>query len=173
MEDHEKIEPEVREILKRLRFTSPEDPGGGEVDPMRLASYLDGSATPEEVEALERAMLADPALLETVQALRESLDAGPAAVPEGFADRVKRALGAGGGPPAEAMPASPRPARIPFWQLAVAAAVVFLIGFLAFQLGRDYAVEEETAEADLHMDVGGEWGWNRYNLDHWIEISEE
>lgn len=120
-------EPTERELWLRFRtaiFSRSAPPS--ELDPNLLAAYLDGKASPKEIELVETAMLLDSDALETVAALRRS------AKPKSGLFTVVMPL---------------------WWRVATAACLVAAISF-GFHLGRldggsnaenGYVVSEEAA----------------------------
>jgi hypothetical protein len=157
---------EIRDLLRRLRLA--EDPAPGEPDPGLLAAWLDGSASPEEAEIVEKALAANPGLAEGMLALRDLGEEGPEPAPAGFAAAVKKAL-AGVGPGAEGA----RPGRL---QAAVlwltAAAAVLVVAALAFQLGRSYTDDrtsaeeaQKTTEEEVLSELRQDWGVYSEDLD--------
>ena len=122
------------------------------VDASLLAAYLDGSATPDEVEMVERAMASDPARVEVVKELRELQKAEPVEVPEPVIARLKMTVSAAagdGGPVVGSVAEPRRPRRFAWWQRVAAAAAVIAMSFVGYQLGRDASQTRSGTDADL------------------------
>ena len=132
-------------------------------DALLLAGYLDGRLSEEEAARLEARLAAEPALLDELLALRESLAAGPEAAPAAV---VARAQAAFTGQPARAARVGKpslfgsffgswlRPAVPAF------AALALLVAFAgAFELGRyqgerlDATQTAEAGDSDVPVDL--------------------
>ncbi|MBN2713822.1 MAG: hypothetical protein JXR97_15495, partial [Planctomycetes bacterium] len=111
-----------KDLWRRFSESAQRADSAEELDPMLLASYLDGMASEEEVELVELAMLNNPALIEEVAELRS--------LASGARDSAKII-----------------PLRSDWWQMAVAAAAVVVFSVLGFSLGREY--QEETGATTL------------------------
>lgn len=100
------------------------------IDPMLLASYIDGTSGREQRRIVEQAMAADPALAETVAEVRMLSVGEPPAPPDGFRERmiaaVRKARADAGGHGRWRKSAL-------LWAAAAAAAVVF--AFAGFEVG--------------------------------------
>ena len=69
MNDYEENREEALKFWRR--FSNAEGrPKEARINPNLLAAYLDGTATREDVDAVERAMAADPELIDAVKELR-------------------------------------------------------------------------------------------------------
>ncbi len=141
-------------------------------DALTLAAYLDGALDETEVARLEAWLAADPALLDEMLALRQSLDTAPASAPAAVVARARAlrreqneplrrvapaARSAGAGQPgwlARLFGPWLRPAVPAFATLAVAIACAG-----AFELGRYQAEQLEAeqsaarAESDVPVDL--------------------
>jgi hypothetical protein len=154
MEELRDDRSDEREVARRFRFSAPGGPEGG-IGPNLLAAWLEGTVSPEEEEAVERALLADPSLLEAVRELRDLAGASPPAVPAEAAARIRRSLARLG---AAAGAASPRRAgRI--WKLAAAAALTLIAGFLGYRLGQARVEERAAREDTIQSELAGEWAY--------------
>lgn len=129
-----------------------------------LAAYLDGSLAEDEAARLEAQLVRDPALLDEMLALRETLAAGPGTAPAGVVARAQavytdeRSARAAAGEPlswfGHLFAGWLRPA-VP----AFAAVAVLLACAGAFELGRyqgaqmDTTQSAEVAESDVPVDL--------------------
>lgn len=126
-----------------------------EIDPNALAAYLDGTTRREVVEEVERAMAADPALLDAVVELRESVGVGQEEVPQEVRLRIKSALLAEAGEgESRPRPVVLRP-RTPWW-VAAAAAAVLLVSILGYQLGRHSVDADADRNSALQRELYSE-----------------
>ena len=130
-----------------------------EVDPCLLAGYLDGTADPAEVEAVERAMAADPSLVEAIQELRDLREAEPAAVSESTRARIKASLSA-----ASARREGGAWGRV-WWRRAIAAAAIIAMSFLGYQLGLRASETADSGNADLMSAIAAELQWDSSRYD--------
>lgn len=78
-----------RDLWQRFSAQTPRAASREELDPNLLAAFLDGTASAEEVEQTERAMLSDRGLVETVGELRQLLSPEPDQVPETARSRAR------------------------------------------------------------------------------------
>ena len=140
-----------RELWRRFSDASGEPAQEGAVDPNVLAAYLDGTARPEEVEAVERAMTTDASLVDAVAELREALGGERTAVPPSARTRIEAALSAEADKVAGRLAAAVLRTKTPWYVGIVAAAAVLLISLLGFGIGRYGAADgiDET-EAMSH-----------------------
>ena len=126
--------------LWRLFAESAEVPERrADIDPNVLAAWLDGSATPQEGEAVERAMAARPDLLEAARDLRDLQAAGAVSVPETVLSRAKALSSADAGGQTSPARTAPRAKvlRLINWWSAVAAAAVLVVSAVGYHLGQD------------------------------------
>ncbi len=154
------------------RFSEGRSPAAEAPDALTLAAYLDGALDETEVARLEAWLAADPALLDEMLALRQSLDTAPASAPAAVVARARAlrreqneplrrvapaARSAGAGQPgwlARLFGPWLRPAVPAFATLAVAIACAG-----AFELGRYQAEQLEAeqsaarAESDVPVDL--------------------
>lgn len=132
-------------------------------DALLLAAYLDGRLAEDEAARLEAHLAAEPALLDELLALRESLAAGHEAAPAGVVMRAQ-ALRTKSPPRAAAAPRRSLVER--FFGFSLRPAVPVLAGLAlllacagAFELGRyqserfDTAQTAEVSDADLPVDL--------------------
>jgi anti-sigma factor RsiW len=129
-----------------------------------LAAYLDGSLAEDEAARLEARLAGDPALLDEVLALRETLAAGPAAAPAAVVTRAQALR-----PDQKAQQATARKEGSWFGHLlagwlrpavpAFAAVALVLACAGAFELGRyqgeqmDATQSAEVADSDVPVDL--------------------
>lgn len=71
------------------RFSEGRSPAAEAPDALTLAAYLDGALDETEVARLEAWLAADPALLDEMLALRQSLDTAPASAPAAVVARAR------------------------------------------------------------------------------------
>ncbi len=129
-----------------------------------LAAYLDGSLAEDEAARLEARLAGDPALLSEVLALRETLAAGPEAVPAGVVEKAQALR-----PQRKAQQATPEKGGSWFGHLlagwlrpavpAFAAVALVLACAGAFELGRyqgeqmDSTQSAEVTDSDVPVDL--------------------
>ncbi len=154
------------------RFSEGRSPAAEAPDALTLAAYLDGALDQTAAARLEARLAADPALLDEMLALRQSLDTAPASAPAAVVARARAlrreqneplrrvapaARSAGAGQPgwlARLFGPWLRPAVPAFATLAVAIACAG-----AFELGRYQAEQLEAeqsaarAESDVPVDL--------------------
>ncbi len=150
------------------RFSEGRSPAAEAPDALTLAAYLDGALDQTAAARLEARLAADPALLDEMLALRQSLDTAPASAPAAVVARARAlrreqneplrrvapaARSAGAGQPgwlARLFGPWLRPAVPAFATLAVAIACAG-----AFELGRYQAeqLEAEQSAARAKSDV--------------------
>lgn len=151
----------------RQGWHSPADPDlfDGSPDALLLAAYLDGGLAEDEAARLEARLAGEAALLDELLTLRETLQAGPEAVPAPLMTAVlARAQAAFPERPAMRVVESARPSlldRLFGFQLRPAvsafAAIALLLACVgAFELGRYQAAQldtttqtADTAESDV------------------------
>lgn len=158
-------------VLRRFRFAGQGGGSGGAVDPVLLAAYVDGTASPDDREAVERAMLADPSVLDAVRDLREAVGAAPPALPAGLIPRIREALGHAGPPAAFAF--SSKRAAFSRWKMAVAAALVLFAGIAGYWLGQTRGVDGTAEEAVIRTELAKEWELESYEFLEVAWIPEE
>ncbi len=154
------------------RFSEGRSPAAEAPDALTLAAYLDGALDQTAAARLEARLAADPALLDEMLALRQSLDTAPASAPAAVVARARAlrreqneplrrvapaARSAGAGQPGwleRLFGPWLRPAVPAFATLAVAIACAG-----AFELGRYQAEQLEAeqsaarAESDVPVDL--------------------
>lgn len=133
-----------------------------------LAAYLDGSLAEDEAARLEAQLSRDPALLDEVLALRETLAAGPETVPAGVVARAQAVYSERRPAQQSARDAAAEPTTwfghlFATWLRpavpAFAAVAVLLACAGAFELGRyqgaqmDTTQSAEIAESDVPVDL--------------------
>lgn len=129
-------EGQNRDLWRRFADATGEPAQDGEIDRNVLAAYLDGTARPEEVEAVERAMATDASLVDAVAELRGALEGELMDVPQVVRARIKAALSADAGGERARLRSSVRRDRTAWYVGLAAAAAVLLVSFLGFQFGR-------------------------------------
>jgi len=150
MDEHEPNGAGGSELWHRYRDSSRLAEEIGPIDANTLAAYLDGRASPAECEKVERAMAADPELLEDVRNLRELAAQGPEHATPALVRRAKAALGRQR--VAEGVPVVLRP-RV-WWspvvlRLASAAALVVIVSLVGYYFGRDFSRMRDARDARL------------------------
>lgn len=145
--------------MARQGWQAPGDDGSP--DALLLAAYLDGGLAEDEAARLEARLAGEPALLDELLALRESLAAAAEAAP---ASAIARAQAVYPERPAFRVVAAPAPSLLDrvfsLWLRpavpAVAAAALLLACAGAFELGRYQATQlsgvtqtAETADSDV------------------------
>ena len=137
------------DLWERLARAASAPEPAPDINPNLLAAYVDGTATPDEIERVERAMTADRNLVETVRDLRAAEPADP---PEAVTARIQTALAA----QAAAEGRAPRPAGTQWglWFRAAAAAAAILLASLAgYELGEGTSRAQGETEAALASQV--------------------
>ena len=148
-----------RELWRRLAPRAPSEPSPPEAN--LLAAWLDGAATFEETERVDRALAADPSLLDAVAELR-ALRADEADAPPAVIERAR----------ARMPQARPRTAERTFflhssaWRAVAALVAVLVTAPGAYRLGRVTArgssrvampseVRDVFSQDDAGADVAG------------------
>lgn len=138
-------EKEAADLWRRFADAAGDAEGGPDVDANLLAAYLDGAATPDEVEAVERAMVADPDLVEAVGELRDLQDAEPADLSEAALARIKMIVSAKGRP------------RLGWLRRVAAVAALVAVSFAGYELGGYSAYAAAETDAIAVSQLAAQW----------------
>jgi hypothetical protein len=145
------------EVPRRFRFACPRGTDGVDPDPNLLAAYLEGAATPEEEDAIEKAMLADPSVLKAMRELRELAGEAAPEIPAEAVERIWEALARSLSPPGAA---SPRRGKVSWiWKLATVAALVLFGAFIGIRMGQVRIAEEVAREGAIRSEMTWEWAY--------------
>ena len=147
------------ELWRRFAHASRAPQEQPDVDPNLLAAYLDGTATSDEVETVERAMASDPELVETVKELRGLKDAAPEALSEPGLARAKMALSAA------ALRAAVRARKLAWWQRVAAAAAIVATSLVGYYFGRGTSDVRASTDAELASAATFEWQQEQAEYD--------
>ena len=150
MSDPARHDDEQFQLWRRYLARSDGGPAPPDLDANLLASYLDGTADPEEIEQVEARLADDPESLEEVRELRlltTRLDIEPA--PPSLFSRAKALV-----PPGDSAPTrAPRRVlsldRRPWWQRLqwmAAAAVVVVAALGGYSFGRETYHDQSRAD---------------------------
>ena len=110
-----------------------EKPDTSEIDPGLLAVYLDGKATPDQIEQIEASLAHNPDLIEKLSELRELQNLKPSPISQTLLARIKNLVPSSAGQIAPAVSGRDR-----WWlrlRYAAAAAAILLVAVLGYQLG--------------------------------------
>lgn len=132
-------------LWRRFADAAGDAEGGPDVDANLLAAYLDGTATPDEVEAVERAMAADPDLVEAVGELRDLQDAEPVELSEAALARIKMIVSAKGRP------------RLGWVRRVAAVAALVAVSFAGYELGGYSAYAAAETDAIAVSQLAAQW----------------
>ena len=174
MSDAERQDEQDRELWRRVKKAPPHDaaPAGACIDPLELASYVDGRADQVARDRVEAHLAGCEACLEALADVRELLEAPAMLAPRHVVEQAK-ALAA---PARLDVSARPQPRRL--WraaQWAAAAVAAVAVSYAGFQAGSATWRQQEARSAlvarEGSFNLGGdEWV---FGADHLLEMVQQ